>query len=178
MGFRIAHIPLVAVEQILSVGGIDITLRAYQPVVWVRLVPWAGLSTPDAVPFPAVIDTGNNNSFLIPAPFFRAWSRTDPDLSFPGRPALVNGIPLRFHRYNLDLFRTRGGGPTDRVAARLQTDQGVMIIPDALVPSFPRLPVLGVRCLTTNRITFSLNGDKQTFSLSQSSVRPAPRGPA
>jgi hypothetical protein len=83
---------------------------------------------------------------------------------------LVNGLPIPCFRFNLDLFRLRNGEPTGRIAARLQTDQGIAIIPDALVSHFPRLPVLGVRCLTINRVTFTLNGDGRTFSLSQPSL--------
>jgi hypothetical protein len=167
MPFRIARVPLVGADRVVSPGGVDVALRAYQAVVWVRLVTWVGPSLPDAVPFPAVVDTGNNNSFLIPGPFFRAWARVDYRDLRPGRSVRVNGLPLKFYGLNLDLLRFHNGEPTTRVAAHLQTDQGVMIIPDALVPSFPRLPVLGVRCLTVNRVTFTLDGGRQTFSLSQ-----------
>src|SRR4051812_2422568 len=130
MPFRIARVPLVAAEHVISPGGVDVTLRAYQPIVWVRLVSWAAASRPEAVVFPAVVDTGNNEAFLIPAPLFRAWARVD-DRELPTvRPVLVNGHPLNFYGFNLDLMRLRDGEPADRVAARLQTGQGIMIIPD------------------------------------------------
>jgi hypothetical protein len=170
MSFRIAQVPLVAKEHVVSPAGIDITLRLFQPVVWVRLVPWVGRAEAEGVFFPAVVDTGNNHSFLIPGPYFRAWTKSD-NRSLPkGREVLVNGLPLHCYGFNLELSRLRKNAPTGRVAARFQTDQGVMIIPDALVPQFPRLPVLGVRCLTANRVTFALNGDTRTFSLAQPSV--------
>jgi hypothetical protein len=167
MPFRITRVPLVAAEHVVSPGGVDVTLRPDQAVVWVRLVPWGGRSDPQSVTFPAVVDTGNNHIFLIPGPFFRVWARTDYRTVEPGRQVLVNGLPLRCFPFNLDLVRLRAGEPTGRVAARLETGPGVMIIPDALVSSFPRLPVLGVRSLTLNRVTFTLNGGRQTFSLSQ-----------
>lgn len=167
MPFRIAPVSLVATEHVVSVGGVDITLRPYQAVVWVRLVPWAGETASDTLAFPAVVDTGNNDTFLIPGPFFRAWAKVDYRDLPPGRPVLVNGLALKLHGFNLDLLRPRRRDPSERVAGHLQTGQGITIIPDALVSRFPRLPVLGVRCLATNRVTFSLNGGRRTFSLAQ-----------
>src|SRR4051812_26518273 len=95
MPFRISRIPLVGEDQVLSPGGVDITLRRYQPVVWVRLVPWVGQADPEPVTFPAVVDTGNNHSFLIPGPFFRVWANTDYRTLRAGQPVLVNGLPIR-----------------------------------------------------------------------------------
>ena len=178
MPFRIARVPLVATEHVVSPGGVGVTLRTHQPVVWVRLVPWVGPPDPGSVAFPAVVDTGNNHTFLIPGPFFRAWTNTDYRTLPTGRQLRVNGLPLQCYHFNLDLLRVRDERATDRVAGQLQTDQGVVIIPDALVPNFPRMPVLGVRCLTVNRVTFTLNGDRHTFSLSQPGFTPGRRGSA
>lgn len=172
MAFRLARVPLVEFEHTLTVGGEDVILRAYQPVVWVRLVPW-GAAAAGAVAFPAVVDTGNNHSFLIPARLFRAWTGADPDLA-AARRLIANGHPVACLGYNLDLMRLRDGDLSvpERVAARLQTGQGVAVVPDALASRFPRLAVLGVRCLTANRVRFALDGGAQTFSLSQGSFRP------
>src|SRR4051812_7596187 len=116
MPFRIARVPLVATEHVVSPGGMAITLRPYQPVVWVRLVPWGTLPDPQTIAFPAVVDTGNNHSFLIPGPFLRSWTDTDYRTLEPGRRVEVNGVPLRCFGYNVDLMRHRRGEPTDRVA--------------------------------------------------------------
>ena len=171
MGFRLARVPLVEFDHTLTIGGTDITLRTNQPVVWVRLVPWAG-STTEAVAFPAVVDTGNNHSFLIPGPLFRVWAGQDLDSLTPTRTlSTVNGHAVSCYGFNLELLRlSEDGGPVERVAARLQTGQGVAVVPDSLAAHFPRLPVLGVRCLIVNRTRFALDGDMRTFSLTQASV--------
>src|SRR5438552_13015046 len=111
MPFRIARVPLVAADHVVSPGGVDVTLRAFQPVVWVRLVPWVGQPAPDAVAFPAVIDTGNNHFFLIPGPFFRAWTRVDTRDLTPGHRLFVNGFPIHCYGFNIDLLRFRGREP-------------------------------------------------------------------
>jgi hypothetical protein len=83
----------------------------------------------------------------------------------PTHPVWVNGLPAACHAFNLDLYRVRAGEPTTRVAGRLQTDRGVTVIPDQYVDRFPRLPVLGVRCLCASRVTFAIDGGRRTFTL-------------
>lgn len=165
MPFRLTRIPLVGAEHVVSPGGVTITLRMYQPVIWVRLVPWAGRTDPEAVTFPAVVDTGNNHSFLIPATLFRAWVRLDPAALVTKHRVRVQTAELSCHALNLDVYRTRAGIPTDRLAGRLQTDRGIVIVGERYEHLFPRLPVIGVRCLRASRAVFSLDGGRATFSL-------------
>jgi hypothetical protein len=170
MAFRIAHVPLNAAEQVYSPGGVPIVFRAYQPVAWVRLVPWVREPPARAVIFPAVIDTGNNHFFMIPGVLFREWAGVDYDDSPRGRTIIVSGIPLKTYGFNIDLFRLRSGKPGRAPVARLQMGEGITIIPDTLSANLPRVPVIGVRTLTVNRITFTIDGDRQTFSISQPSL--------
>src|SRR5437762_2431847 len=118
MPFRLTRVPLVRKEQIVSLSDVPITLRTYQPVVWVRLVPWAGSVHPDAITFPAVVDTGNNHSFLIAASLFRAWVRLDPSTLRTKHKLLVNAIELACHGLNIDVYRMRGDQPSARIAGR------------------------------------------------------------
>jgi hypothetical protein len=167
MAFRIARVPLHVTEQVLSSGDAHVAFRAYQPIVWVRLVPWGREPPERAVAFPTVIDSGNNHFFLIPATLFRAWAGVEFEESSRGRTLIVNGFPLKTYGFNLDLFRSREGSPWGRPLARLQMGEGITIIPDSLTAYLPRVPVIGVRTLTVNRLTFTIDGDRQTFSLSQ-----------
>jgi hypothetical protein len=169
MGFRIARIPLSACEQTSTPGDVPITFRAYQPVVWVKLVPWLGEPSPKAVVFPAVIDTGNNHFFMIPGSLFRAWSGIGFEQCTRGRTLIVNGFPLKTYGFNLELYRKRSGRLAQSPLARLQMGEGITIIPDSLSASLPRVPVIGVRTLTVNRLTFTVDGDRHTYSLSQPS---------
>jgi hypothetical protein len=179
MPFLLTRVPLVAAERIIASAGVPVTLRVNQPVVWVRLAAWDGSPVPTPVAFPAVLDTGNNYSFLIPATLFQAWTGLDLDRLTPLRTMEANGLPVGCYPFNLDLLRIRAGRATDRLARQLHTDRGIVIVSDAYALRFPRMPVIGVRCLTVNRITFTLNGDKRTFSLFQPGrVTPAPRGSA
>ena len=165
MPFVLRRVPLVAAERSVAAGGVPITLRPLQPVAWARLVPW-GVGEPAADgAFPAVIDTGNNGTVLIPESIFHAVTGLNPGALIGHHTTPVNGVPLRCYRFNLDLLRLRRGEPVDGTAARVQTDRGVGIIPTALESLFPRMPVIGVRCLAVNRLSFSLNGEKRTFSL-------------
>lgn len=173
MPFLLTRVPLVAADRTVAPAGIPVVLRVNQPVVWVRRVAWDRRPIPKATPFPAVVDTGNNYSFLIPAPFFRGWTGLQLTDLARHRTVEANGHLVGCYGFNLDLLRIRTGRVTDHVVQLLQTDRGVAVIPDALCPLFPRMPVIGVRCLRVNRLTFSVSGDKATFSL----FRPAPRPP-
>lgn len=165
MPFVLSRVPLTAAERTTAPGGVPITLRPYQPVVWVRLITWKSDEPPTGVIFPSVLDTGNNGTVLMPESVFRAVSGINHDDLIGHHTALVNGVLLRCYRFNLDLLHLRGGAPIERVDWRLQTDRGICVIPSELEHRFPRMPIIGVRCLTTNRLTFSLNGSRRTFSL-------------
>jgi hypothetical protein len=177
MAFQL-RFSLAQTDRTVAPGGVAMLLRGYQPAVWVKLVQWERPQEELGIAFPAVLDTGNNHSFLIPGSLFQAWMQIEPEQLDHFRTVLVNGVLLRCYGFNVDLLRLRSGQPTARVAGRLQTDRGIAIIPRELEHRFPRMPVIGVRCLVASRVTFSLNGDKQTFSLSQSRLTPVRRGSA
>lgn len=165
MPFRLTGLPLPREDRVVAPAGVPITLRVYQPVVWVRLVPWVGPADPEAVTFPAVVDTGNNHSFLIPASLFRAWVRLDRTVLRTQNRVRVLDVEMLCHGLNVDVYRVRDGNPTGRVAGRLQTDRGVVIVPESVEHLFPRLPVIGVRCLRASRAVFTVDGGRATYSL-------------
>lgn len=160
------RVPLRESEEHVDVAGVPVVLRANQPVVWVTLWPWSGAGDPGWVPFPAVLDTGNNDSFTIPAALFTAWTGLDYSRLPASQTRLVNNaIRAGLYRYNVRLHRLGPDGrPTPPVAFTLQTDTGVTVLPHA-GGAFPRLPTVGVRCLRVNRLHFFLNGHRRYFSL-------------
>jgi hypothetical protein len=165
MPFHLARVPLVEKERVVVLDGIEVTLRIYQPVVWVRLVPWVGATHPEAITFPAVLDTGNNHSFLIPATLFRAWTRLDPASFVTKHTVRVLGHELSCHGLNIEVYRMGTMSAHDRRVGRLQTDRGVVVVRESLEAHFPRLPVLGVRCLCASRAIFTVDGGRATYSL-------------
>jgi hypothetical protein len=169
MPFTLSRVPLNGADRTVLLRGESVILRPLQPVIWIRLAAWelAEAAKTQPITFPVVVDTGNNGTLLIPESVFRAAVGVSPAALKGRATAPVNGILLACYGFNLDLLRLRGGVPLERVVGRLQTDRGVFLIPTELEHRFPRLPVLGVRCLTLNRLTFSLSGDRRTFSLSQ-----------
>lgn len=168
MPFLMTRVPLTPADVAVPVGGLTVELHVYQPVVWVQLVPWRGYAAGPAVPFPAVVDTGNNDVFLLSASRFRAWAGADPSNFTPRHRRKVNGVWCGCYPFNLDLLRGPAAGSP---LVRLESDQGVAVVPAGDEHRFPPTPVLGVRCLTVNRLTFSVTGDRRSFSV----WRPAPR---
>jgi hypothetical protein len=174
MPFLLTRVPLIAVERVVAHADVPVTLRVNQPVVWIRLAAWNQRPLLAAVAFPAIIDSGNNDSFLIPGSLFRGWTGLTLDAMHPLRTIEVNGLTLGCYGFNLQLFRLSRGNPTDHVVRHLETDRGITIIPDGLDHRFPRMPVVGVRCLRLNRLTFSINGNRGTFSLWSPPLPPRP----
>ena len=159
------RVPLMTTERTVRPGGVPVVLRGYQPVAWVRLVPWGGRPGPRAVPFPAVLDTGHNHSFLIPSSLFEAWTGESPDGLITYRVVPANGVSVGCYGFNVEVFGMRAGEPTERVVGRLETDRGVAIIPPEHEGRFPRLPVIGVRALCASRVTLTVDGDGRTYTL-------------
>lgn len=165
MPILLHRVPLVGDLQAVTVGGIPLTFKRYQPVAWARLVPWGSTVHPDAVPFPVVIDSGLNDAFLIRASQVRAWSKLEPE-DYVGQHAVRSrGVAVKCYRFNVELFRLRAGNRTDVVAGRLQTDKGVAVVPPELESLFPEIPTLGVRAMVASRATFTVDGGGKTFSL-------------
>jgi hypothetical protein len=167
------RLPLPTEERIVFLGGSPITLREYHPVVWIKLAPWNTPSLTAGIAFPVVVDSGNNHSFLIPETLFRAWTGLDLPTLKVHRRILANGALVGCYGFNLELLRMNADQPTQRVAAQLRVDHGIVVIPEDHEARFPRMPVLGVRTLCFNRVTFTLNGGRQTFTLTQPRPREA-----
>lgn len=165
MPFLMTRVPLQPAERVVDVGRLGVRFLPFQPVVWVRLVPWVGPPSAGSVPFPVVIDTGNNDVALVSESRLRAWAGADPAPQMLRHQRIVNGYRMGSYGFNLDLLSRSAHGPGDRVLVRLQTEQGVTVIPTEFEGRFPPTALIGVRCLTANRLTFSLNGDRRTFSL-------------
>jgi hypothetical protein len=156
---------LPAAARSFTRDGATAHLLANQPVVWVSLYPWRDPAAPPGRPFPAVLDTGNNDAMLIPAPLFRPWAGVDPAGLTPSNQRLINGtVTAGLYGFNVRLHESETGPPI----AALQTDRGVAVLPAGA--GRPRLPNLGVRLLTVNRLTLTVSGDARRFHLR------APRG--
>ncbi len=165
-----------ATKPLLSGGtapdGAHVGFKKYQTIIWVSLANPGQTALPSAaLRFPAVLDIGNTHNFLIQEAHLRTWTTGpsfDPRALASMAPAKLDTSPLLFlpvldcdvwlHRnvpFERDQFR---GAP---FPLRLT---GVVYSPSQF-GRFPRLPVLGLRALVSNRLQLFVDGGQELVSL-------------
>jgi hypothetical protein len=150
------------------VVGETLVIRAFQPILWVSvsLNAEAELS-PEAVRFPAVLDTGSNHNFSIREEHLTRWAGYQP-LSLPRIGQIAVGadkIPLL--PLNVWVHRNKPG-ERDAFAPsrpfRVELVEGVAVYPRG-VPNPARLPTLGLRALVRNGLDLRIDGTNRLISL-------------
>ena len=114
--------------------------------------------------FPAILDPGNNHNFSIRRDHLIRWAGIHPD-ALPLKRAIrerQQRIPL--HAAGLWLHPNVPGEPgvSGREPHLLKVKEGIAIYPDE---TGPRLPVLGLRALTRNKLHLTIAGQQRLVSL-------------
>ena len=141
--------------------GTAIAIRKYQIVAWISLSQKGVRELPADTPrFPAILDTGHNHNFSIRHDHLRLCLSAG-QLPLPSLPivSLVNGQPVPHFAANLWLHRNRRGQRDLFVRTKpvcLELAEGIAVTPAA--SSGPRLPLIGLRALVTNRLVLTLDG--------------------
>jgi hypothetical protein len=149
------------------VRGERVRLQANQVIAWVTLThPDVKVANPTQIPFPAILDTGHTHTFSIQRRHLIEWAGIQPD-ALPLAGLIREGgrrLELRFANIwlhpNTPLSRDRLlGRPPYPVGA----DRGIAVYPPGV--SFPRLPILGLRAITHNRLVLVVNGHRREATL-------------
>jgi hypothetical protein len=163
----IDRVPIPEVTSEILFRGHLIRVRGDQIIAWVTLTrARVGGHDPRLVPFPAILDTGHNGTFSIqerhliesaglsPAALTATGSARD-----RGRRVGLRAATVWVHR-NEPGSRDRwtGGEPYG-----LSTPHGIAVYPSA--EDFPRLPLLGLRAVTGNRLVLVVNGHRREATL-------------
>jgi hypothetical protein len=155
------RISIPAAERLLQLktGGI-VSIKSLQPIVWISVTPPQVIDLPDNSPrFPAVIDTGFNQTLLIQDQHLKEWGGVNPgDLQlFPGETARYGSQTWPFRIADIWLHAIE----SDNAAVRpiresycLETHPGILVVSKS--ERWQRLPVLGMRALAWNRIKLHL----------------------
>lgn len=166
MTYILRRLPISRVP--VQFRGASIEVRHPQIIVWVSV----GLREPSGwdprLPrFPAILDTGNSHNFLIRESHLAAWAGIDHRaldefgrVDVSGQPVTERLAQVFVHRnlprrrdsfYEAPPFHASAG---DRIA----------VCPDSH-PRAPRLPLLGLRSLISNRLTLTIDGVRGEVSL-------------
>jgi hypothetical protein len=155
----------------VRVGAATIDFVPFQIVVWVSFAP-DGASTPlaGAPRFPAVLDTGFSGTFAITPGHLRRWAGIEwRTLPFDPRVRLqYHGVEVPHRRGNLWLYPNQYGWRDliePHIPPLLLELPGIAVYGDgeqvgATATSRligPRLPLLGLRALTMNRVQLNID---------------------
>jgi hypothetical protein len=170
------RLPYSSEPTTVGVLGDAMRVRPYQIVVWVSLdlrqvVDW----DPRAPRFPAILDTGHSHNFSIRVGHLTRWAGLRPE-ALPRLGAMrERGQRVPLHAARLWLHaNVRGTRDLDeRDPYHLAIEEGIAIYPDE---TGPRLPVLGLRALTLNRLRSVVDGDRRYVTLSTALPRWWPFG--
>lgn len=168
MAVLLRNVPIIEKETTAFVRGKGIPIFENQLVVWLAIRP-KGVALPPPVTdaFPAILDLGFNHNFFLRDDHFYEWAgyRQEDTGVLGKRIFFGKALPLR--PFNIWIFRNK-----PRWRDELRNDVPFLLeLADGLavnVPghNLPRMPLLGLNALLTNRLRLAVDGEKRRFSLS------------
>jgi len=164
-------LPYAATASTENVQGETVAVRPYQIVVWVsvgirQIVEW-DQRTPR---FPAILDTGNNRNFSISRGHLARWAGLQVPALRQLRTMKERDRIVPLHAARLWLHPNVSGErlPSGARPFQLSVEEGIAVYPD---DTGPRLPVLGLRVLTANKLLTILDSDRRLLHLRSPDVR-------
>ena len=138
---------------------IEVQSEVYQ--VWTnQAIIWVSLGE-TSTPFPTILDTGHSHNLSMARRHAEKWGRPTPEQ--------VGQAKIAGHlvpRYASDLFVHRNVPGTHRLSEvyRLRMDGGFAVVPDDL-PIAPRLPLLGIQTIISNKLRLIIDGERRQVTL-------------
>ncbi len=146
------RLPIADRPHLVSVQGDVAEIYRNQIVVWVSIGDLMR-------PFPALLDTGHSHNFSISRDQLRLWSGEKlekiGELELGGARVSQYQTELRIHS-NVP-GRTERSGET----YLLEMPQGISVMDD----DAPRLPLIGLRTLISNKLRLLVDGERQRVTL-------------
>jgi len=149
------HLPFYDRPTLIEAQGRKFLAMSRQIVLWVSVSPFGPRSAAQQLPvFPAVLDTGFNDSFLIHESHLRDLARLDQASMTMLSGRLVAG-GRRFPIYAANLWLHRNcAGKHDLLVGQppplLELHRGIAVCTDSEIR--PRLPVVGMRALRQHEL--------------------------
>jgi len=114
--------------------------------------------------FPAILDTGNNHNFSIRKEHLVRWAGIQPQALQQIGAIRERGQPIPLHAAAVWLHGNVPGErvPSNREPHVLNLREGIALYPDE---SGPRLPVLGLRALTQNKLHAVIDSERLSVTL-------------
>lgn len=167
MPILIDRVPIPEATSELLFRGQRVRVRGDQIIVWVTLTrALLGGPEPRRVPFPAILDTGHNHTFSIQERHLVEWAGLNPASLTETGSARDRGDRIGLRAAAVWVHRNEPGS-RERLSAdepfELSAPRGIAVYPSTM--NFPRLPLLGLRAITRNRLVLMINGHRREATL-------------
>lgn len=162
MALLIDRLPIPAEKRSIALpGGEAIDAKPWQALVWISITPPQVLELTRAIPrFPAVLDTGFNQTLLIQDRQLEEWAgikASELDV-FPGESTVYGNQVWQFSMADIWLHANVPGqqevGPNPATFC-LEAFPGILIVSER--ERQQRLPLLGMRALARNRMQLNID---------------------
>jgi hypothetical protein len=162
------HLPIPTKEEMDFVGPEQVRIKECEIITWVSLSVKGILKLdPTAPRFPAILDTGHTHNFSIQEQHLTRWAGIPPeDLRLLGHIRQA-GRRLPLYAVNVWLHPNVPHGRKllpDGRAQLLELPRGIAVYPRT-DEDFPRLPLLGLRALLSNKLHLTVDGANQWVNL-------------
>jgi len=156
--------PFSDAASFVEVADESVAIRAFQIAVWVSVTVREVLEE-DAPRFPAILDTGHNHNFSIQERQVIEWARVRPNSLARLGEVRVNRQEVPLLAAFLWIHRNRSGrSELLPQPYRMALPQGIAMYPEGM-PGAPRLPLLGLRGLVSNKLRLTIDGANRLVSL-------------
>jgi hypothetical protein len=161
------RLPIPTKDDIASVQGEMVRIKAHEIIVWVSLsMPNVVELAPNVHRFPAILDIAHTHNFSIQEQHLIRWAGLRPEMLHVLGGIRQAGRRLPLHEADVWLHRNRPGQRDellDRPPHRLILSRGIAVHPSE--SGFPRLPLLGLRAIVSNRLHLAVDGECQSVNL-------------
>lgn len=171
MPFLLRDLPFEELPSEAFVGLERVAIKPYQFLVWVSVSAHDVLALPpDARRLPALLDPGNNHNFSIQEGHLQRWAELALQDLKPLRSIAERGRRVRCYAASVWLHPNQPGTRQVRAGAapaRLVLAEGIPVFPPPAGDElpYPRLPLLGLRALTDNKLDTNIQGSKRLVSV-------------
>lgn len=160
------RLPISKADTLTFAGSESVSLKKDEIIVWVSVTRVAGSQWNPGTPrFPAIVDTGHTHNFAIQSQHLIGWAGIQPSMLRPIGNIRHDGKRLPLHAARLWLHLnvpwTTTVSTDEPVSLTLLN--GIAVYPDE--GNYPRLPLLGLRALLSNRLHLTIDGEHASVTM-------------
>jgi hypothetical protein len=130
-----------------------------------QIIVWVGIANPSRR-FPAILDTGHSHNFSIAERHLDRWAGITTNAIQKIGELEINHERVAQYAAIVHIHQTLRG-KISGMTYPLEMPQGISVFPDSSTES-PRLPLLGLRAILSNRLRLVIDGKRRETSLKTS----------